>query len=79
MPAWRTSTYCETGACVQVATALPPSFRMSSKCAGGECAEVAACTCGDGVLVRDKALGGSSPVLEFTPQAWRKFTAALKA
>jgi len=44
--------------------------------ANGNCVEA-----GDGprgVAVRDTRLGGTSPVLAFTPAAWREFTSRLR-
>lgn len=59
------------GACVETA-----SWRSASACDGGTCV-----IAGHGpavVGVRDSQLGEASLVLEFSPAAWRLFTAGLK-
>jgi len=74
MPAWIRSSYSfSNGNCVEAA-----SYRTSSRSmSNGQCVEVGT---GPGVVgARDSRLGDRSPVLEFTPQAWLAFTAALKA
>ena len=69
---WRKSTYsANNGACVEAA-----SWRKSTHSASGECVEAGH---GAGVVgVRDSQMGDASPVLEFSPAAWRAFTASLK-
>jgi len=92
MPAWIRSSYSfSNGNCVEIATWVKSShsayngdcveaasYRTSSRSmSNGQCVEVGT---GPGVVgARDSRLGDSSPVLEFTPQAWLAFTAALKA
>jgi hypothetical protein len=73
MIAWRKSSYSfSNGNCAEVA-----AWRKASRCQTGECTEVGQ---GDAVVaIRDSRLGGQSPVLVFTPQAWAAFTAGLKA
>jgi hypothetical protein len=44
---------------------------------GGACTVVAECR--DGVAVLDSKLGDDSPVLRFTPEAWRALVANVKA
>ena len=71
MNGWRKSSRCEGGACVEAA-----SWRKSSRSISNDCVEAGH---GPGVVgVRDSAME-ASPVLEFTPGAWRAFTATLKA
>ena len=68
---WRKSSH-SSGAnnCVEAA-----AWRAASDCDGGQCVEAGS---GPGaVLVRDSALQ-ESPVLGFSPDAWRAFAAALK-
>lgn len=70
---WRTSTWCDGGACIEAAT-----FRKSTRSMGaGECVEV-----GTGpavVAVRDTKNNGTGPVLKFGASAWAAFTRHLKA
>jgi hypothetical protein len=40
----------------------------------GNCVQV-----GGSVAVRDSKLGEDSPLLRFTPQAWKRFTGQLKS
>jgi len=44
---------------------------------GGNCVEVGACSADGRVLVRDTK-DRRSPVLAFSPQAWREFAARVK-
>lgn len=77
---WRRSTFCATGACVEVAwtqssfcsngACVQIGWRRSTDCASNACLEVAHA---DGrVLLRDSKLA-ESPVIEFTPSGWRGF------
>jgi Domain of unknown function (DUF397) len=64
--AWINSTFCAAGKCLQ--------WRKSMYShANGNCLEVVG-----NVLVRDSKLGDSSPVLAFTPDAWKVFVTFLK-
>lgn len=64
---WAKSSYSfANGNCVE--------WRKSSSSAcNGDCVE-----CAPGILVRDSKLGGGSPILAFTPQAWKEFTSSLR-
>lgn len=44
----------------------------------GNCIEVADDCAGTDVAVRDSKLGDDSPVLRYSPDSWRVFTASLK-
>ena len=69
---WRTSSRCDSGACVEAG-----NYRKSSRSAAcGNCLEAGVCRCG--VSVRDTT-DREGPVLTFGPEAWREFTSALKA
>jgi len=73
---WRTSSYSSGngGQCVEVAA----NWRTSSySCDGGQCVEVAQ-DAAAAVAVRDSK-DRQGPVLAFTPDEWRSFTAAVKA
>ena len=62
---WRKSSYCESGACVEVA------WRKSSYSSDtGNCVEVAPVA--DAVLLRDSK-DPTGPVLTFSPAAWAAF------
>lgn len=64
---WKKSTFCSSGGCLEWQKSSYSGYN-------GNCVEVAG-----GILVRDSQLGDGSPVLRFTPQAWERFTEALKA
>lgn len=70
---WRKSRHSfSNGGCVEVT-----DWRPSGRCQSGECVEVAH---RPGVIgVKDSKLGEASPVLKFTPDAWRVFTGSLRA
>jgi hypothetical protein len=74
---WRTSSYSSAngGACIEVAA----DWRTSSYSTGngGQCVEVARDP-DAAVAVRDSK-DRQGPVLMFTPDEWRSFTAAVKA
>lgn len=77
---WRASSHSfSNGNCAEIAT-WRKSTRSSSN---GDCAEVTARpqagNPGPAVLVRDSKLGDASPVLAFTPAAWRGFLTAARA
>jgi len=74
---WRKSSHSGSngGNCVQVAAAWRKSSYSGSN--GGGCVEVADDLPGV-VAVRDSKDPGG-PVLAFTPEDWRAFTAAIKA
>jgi Domain of unknown function (DUF397) len=74
MSYWRKSTHSECAACVEAAG---PWVKASVSFSNGNCAELAACTCGDGVLVRDSKDPGG-PRLAFTAAAWKAFTDLLR-
>ena len=68
---WQTSTFCDGGACIEVA-----GWRTPSRSSGGACVEV-----GNGpavVAIRDST-DRSGPVLTFGGNTWNQFTAALNA
>ena len=70
---WRKSSHSTcNGQCVEVRDL---DWRKSTRSVpNGECVE--ACTVpSGGVAVRDSKLGPASPVLPFTADAWREFTA----
>jgi len=69
---WRKSSYSvNNGACVEI-----DSWRKSSRCDGGACLEVG---CGDAVIgVRDSKDRGAGPVLVFSSEEWRGFTARVR-
>lgn len=69
---WRKSSYSAyNGNCAEVGT-----FRKSSRsAANGNCIEAGSCS--HGVAVRDTKLE-RSPVLKFSGEAWRAFTAAVR-
>lgn len=69
---WRKSSRCQTGECIEVA-----DWRKSTRSShNGQCVEAGT---GDAVVgVRDSTDRGG-PALTFAPDAWRAFTAALKA
>lgn len=71
--AWRKSRRSmANGNCAEIGAWRTSSFSFSN----GNCAEAGT---GDGVVgVRDTKLGADSPVLEFTPGAWRTFLATLR-
>lgn len=52
-----------------------PVWTKSSYCGSGQCLEVAEAA--GVVLVRDSR-GGRSPVLEFSPTAWREFVRLIR-
>lgn len=64
---WRKSSYSAGGDCVEV-------WRKSSHSNANGCVEVSGA-----VKVRDSQLGEGSPVLAFTPAAWRRFLGVVKA
>lgn len=70
---WLKSSYCEAGACVEVAG----PWRAASACGGGSCVQARRPDPGT-VLVRDSKLGDDSPVLTFTAGAWTTFVASLR-
>jgi hypothetical protein len=74
---WRTSSYSSAngGNCVEVAADWRTSTYSSGN--GGNCVEVAQ-NPGAAVAVRDSK-DRQGPVLVFTPDEWRSFTAAVKA
>jgi uncharacterized protein DUF397 len=74
---WRKSSYSSGngGACVEVAAEWRKSSYSSAN--GGNCVEVARNLAAT-VAVRDSK-DPQGPVLEFTPDEWRSFTAAVKA
>jgi Domain of unknown function (DUF397) len=74
---WRKSSHSGSngGACVEVAGAWRKSTYSGGN--GGGCVEVAGNLPGV-VAVRDSKDPGG-PVLAFSPDAWRAFTAAIKA
>ena len=69
---WRASSYCEGGACAEVAV----TWRTASGCNGGECVQVAAVE-DLAVLVRDSTAPGT--VLALSPQAWSALVRSVKA
>ncbi len=73
---WRKSTYSNSGeSCVEVATAT--TWHKSTHSNSSEsCVEVAAADLTVGV--RDSKQHGHGPVLEFNPNAWKAFLAAVK-
>ena len=74
---WRKSSHSGSngGNCVQVAAAWRKSSYSGSN--GGGCVEVADDLPGVVAVRGSKDPGG--PVLAFTPEDWRAFTAAIKA
>lgn len=71
MSEWRKSSYCESGACVEVA------WRKSSYSSDtANCVEVAPVA--DAVLLRDSK-DPDGPVLTFTPAAWGAFVAGVRS
>jgi len=74
---WRKSSHSGSngGNCVEVAATWRKSSHSGSN--GGNCVEVADRRPG-GLAVRDSKDPGG-PVLAFPPDAWRAFTAAIKA
>ena len=57
----------------------PISWRRSSRCAAnGTCVEIAGLASVPAVAARDATYGDASPVLLFSPTAWRVFTDRIK-
>lgn len=69
---WRKSSFCDGGACVQVAV----SWRTGSRCDGGGCVQVAAVE-DLAVLVRDGTVPGT--VLAVSAEAWAALVRRVKA
>lgn len=75
MPDWRKAFLCASGECVEVAG---PWAKSSHSNLNGNCVETATCACHH-VLVRDsKDKRPDAPILEFSRETWREFTAAIK-
>lgn len=70
---WRKSTYSSyNGDCVEIGSWRKSSYSIGS----GQCVEISS---GPAVVgVQDSKLGGDSPVLEFSPAAWRAFIKGVK-
>lgn len=87
---WRKSSYSNpNGECLEVDDTgwAKSSYSAASEClewrkasssfSNGNCVEcmgICQCHAGPGILVRDSKLGDDSPILSFTPAAWKKFT-----
>jgi hypothetical protein len=71
---WRKSSHSSAnGQCVECGEWwLKSSFSFSN----GNCAEVSRCV--HVVRIRDSKLTGTSPILEFSSQAWEKFIDQIK-
>jgi Domain of unknown function (DUF397) len=65
---WRKSSYCAASECVEVSDWRKSSFSFSN----GNCVEV-----GGSIAIRDSQ-DPEGAVLEFTPAAWKRFTASLR-
>lgn len=68
---WRKASFSNpSGNCVETTDFRKTSYSMSN----GDCIEVAS-----GVAVRDTKANGAGPILEFSADAWGKFTSTIKA
>lgn len=72
LPAWRKSSFCASGECVEVGGWRKPKRSFSN----GNCVEVGTGLAAVGV--RDTKLE-RSPVLRFSSEAWARFTASVAA
>ena len=73
MEPWRKSSSSGLSDCIEAASWRKPRRSVNN----GACVEI-----GDGpavVGVRDSKLGDDSPVLKWSPDAWRAFTEEVKA